>query len=171
MYFFFSALYILPRCTALWHDLNLPPSTSYCTGFVGYLIREYRPDSQCCGLRHWPYGQCRFFPFFLVLVAWANFGFWVNYGQCRFCTAIGPEVANAALPNLSLVAVMSAQLCKRHWPTLHWVWYRNINGIISVVAIRIFKCGDNRKMAPYVDLTIGFSSFYSNWHHKCKRSL
>ena len=112
----------------------------------------YRPDSQCCGLRHWPYGQCRFFPFFLVLVAWTNFGFWVNYGQCRFCTTIGPEVANAALPNLSLVAVMSAQLCKRHWPTLHWVWYRNINGIISVVAIRMFKCGDNRKIAPYVHI-------------------
>ena len=87
--------------------------------YVSKYVRTYRPDSQCCGLRHWPYGQCRFFPFFLVLVAWANFGFWVNYGQCRFCTTIGPEVANAPLPNLSLVAVMSAQLCKRHWPTLH----------------------------------------------------
>ena len=122
------------------------------TMMIHHKVTTYRPDSQCCGLRHWPYGQCRFFPFFLVLVAWANFGFWVNYGQCRFCTAIGPEVANAALPNLSLVAVMSAQLCKRHWPTLHWVWYRNINGIISVVAIRMFKCGDNRKIAPYVHI-------------------
>ena len=78
----------------------------------------YRPDSQCCSLRHWPYGQCRFFPFFLVLVAWANCGFRVNYGQCRFCTAIGPEVANAAPLLPRGCPEWMLQYHQRHWPTL-----------------------------------------------------
>ena len=114
----------------------------------------YRPDSQCCGLRHWPYGQCRFFPFFLVLVAWANCGFRVNYGQCRFCTAIGPEVANAAplLPRGCLEWML--QYYKRHWPTLLKCTSRYYFPVIK----RHHMC----------NVTICATAPYVRQHHMCR---
>ena len=120
----------------------------------------YRPDSQCCSLRHWPYGQCRFFPFFLVLVAWANCGFRVNYGQCRFCTAIGPEVANAAplLPRGCLEWML--QYYQRHWPTLLKCTSRDyFPTLFCIVITRHHMCnGTICVTAPYVQHLIVLST-------------